>query len=182
MKSRKVILFGACLCVTALAVAALAVQTRKGKPVKFVPYTVTWQMTEYYADGRVVQSYTETRTTSRDGDWHSVIRFPNGKSVERIAEAVGGTFIVDPKTGERRPEGQFPERLRGDARGHRNCVRSERVLDQEVDILRFEKDGKSHELYHARRLNNDIIKTVYRDKDVTRVLEPMSIILEERKQ
>jgi hypothetical protein len=175
MKSYKRILLGAAVCVTTLAVAALAVQTREPKPHKFVPYTITWRMTEQYADGRVVQTYTETRSTSADGTWHSVILFPDGQSIERVAEA-GGIFGVDRRTGERRLQGQSSERLRGDARGHKNRVRSERVLDQEVEVLRFEQDGKSHELYHARRLNNDIIKTVYRDKDVTRVLEPISII------
>jgi hypothetical protein len=160
-------------------VAAFAIQAQQPKPAKFVPYTIRWQMTEYYTDGRVVQTYTETRTTTPDGNWHSVIHFPNGTTIERIAEAGSGVFGVDRRTGERRLQGQFPDRLRGDAQGHKNHVRSERVLDQEVEVLRFEQDGKSHELYHARHLNNDIIKTVYRDKDVTRVLEPVSIVLGE---
>lgn len=178
MKSDKRILFGATLCVATLAVAAVAVQTHKPAAAKVVPYTITWRMKEYYADGRVVQTYTETRSTSADGNWRSVILFPNGQSIERVAEA-GSIFGVDRRTGARRLQGQSSERLRGDARGHKNHVRSERVLDQEVEVLRFEQGGKSHELYHARRLNNDIIKTVYRDKDVTRVLEPISIILGE---
>jgi hypothetical protein len=171
--SHKRLVAGLLACGALLAVAALVALAQK--PKRVVPYTVTWQMTEYYRDGRVVQTYTETRSNYSDGNWRSVVRFPNGRAVERVAEAGGGVFGIDPKTGERRYQTPFPERLAGDAKRHPKWARTEQVAGYDVEVLRFEQDGKSHELYHAPALNNDIIKTVYRDQDVTRVLEPISV-------
>lgn len=177
MKSRKGILFGALICVATLSVAVLAMQGRQ-QP-RFVPYTITWQMTEYHSDGRVAPTYTETRSNYSDGHWRSIIRFPNGLTVERIAEPGKGVFAVDQKTGERRFNSPFPERLRGDPLRHETWARTERLDGYRAEVLKFGRGEKSHELYHAPRLNNDIVKTVYRDKEVTRVLEPILLLLGE---
>jgi hypothetical protein len=45
--------------------------------------------------------------------------------------------------------------------------------------LKYDQGDKTHELYRAPDLNGDIIKTVSRDKTLTRTLEPVSIILRE---
>jgi hypothetical protein len=58
-------------------------------------------------------------------------------------------------------------------------VRAETVLGYGTDVLKYEQGDKTHELYRAPDLNGDIIKTVYRDKTLTRTLEPVSIILGE---
>ncbi|MCA1642201.1 MAG: hypothetical protein LC785_09685, partial [Acidobacteria bacterium] len=61
----------------------------------------------------------------------------------------------------------------------KDYVRTETVLGYSAEVLRFEQGDRTHELYRAPDLNGDIIKTVYRDKTLTRTLEPVSIILGE---
>jgi hypothetical protein len=180
MRSYKAVPFGALTCAVALAAAAFAIRAQRPKPFGSVPYTITWQMTEYYSDGRVIPAYTETRSTYSDGRRRSVIRFPNGTIVERAAETGGEAFVVDGGAGGRRLQSPLQGRLKGDPRRHGKWARTEHLLGQDAEVLSFEVGAQSHELYHAPRLNNDIIRTVYRDNGVTRVLEPLSIVLGEQ--
>lgn len=179
MKSRNIALSGATLCTAVLAVAVVAIRGQKPKPAKVVPYTITWQMTEYHSDGRVVPTYTETRFNYSGGHWRSIIRFSNGMAVERVAESGKGVFVIDQKTGERRLNSPFPERMGVDPLWHEKWGRTESLAGHRAEVLKFKQEEKSHELYHAPHLNNDIVKTVYRDKEMTRVLEPIFLRLGE---
>jgi hypothetical protein len=179
MRNYRRILFGILISATVLTVAALALQPKKPKPTKFIPYTITWRMREQHSDGSVVDTYIEKRYYSSDGNWRGFIQFNNGFRVEREAESGRGVFVVDPKTKAKRLQSPFPERGNGDPKKDRNYARSESVLGHNADVLKFERGGATHELYRAADLNGDIIKTVYHDQTVTRTLEPVSIILGE---
>jgi hypothetical protein len=179
MKYRKVILLGIFACVAALAIAAFAMQAQKPKPAKFVPYTITWRMTERYNDGRVVDTYMEKRYYSSDGNWRGFSQSANGSRINRVGEAGSGVFIVDNKTKEKHFQSPFPGHPHDKPKESKNYARTETVLGYSVDVLRYEQGDKVHELYRAPDLNGDIIKTVYCDKDVTRTLEPVNIILGE---
>jgi hypothetical protein len=178
MKSHQRILLGFFICETALA--AFAMQARKEMPSpKFVPYTLTWRMRERYSDGRIVDTYMEKRYYSSDGNWHGFTQSATGSRMDRVGEAGRGVFIVDSKTKEKHFHSPFPGHPRDKPKESKDYVRTEMVLGYSADVLKYEQGDKTHELYRAPDLNGDIIKTVYRDKDVTRTLEPLSIILGE---
>jgi hypothetical protein len=179
MRNYRRILFSILISATVLTVAALALQPKKSKPTKFVPYTITWRMREQHSDGSVVDTYMEKRYYSSDGNWRGFIQFNNGFRVERVAESGRGVFIIDNKTKEKRLQSPFPERGNGDAKKDKNYARSESVLGHNADVLKYGQGDATHELYRAADLNGDIIKTVYHDQTVTRTLEPVSIILGE---
>ena len=175
MSTHKRTALAVALCVAPLALAAFAMQARR-EPPKYAPYTILWRMREQSRDGRVVDTYVERRYYTSDGNWRGFIQFNNGFRVERVAEAGRGVFILDSKTKERRFHSPFPERPRDEPKESKHYARTETVLGYSADVLRYEQGGKTHELYRATALNGDIIKTVYRDKTLTRTMEPVSII------
>ncbi|HVG28935.1 MAG TPA: hypothetical protein VM864_04370 [Pyrinomonadaceae bacterium] len=175
MKSHRRILSGVLIC--AAAITAFAMQARKEpRPPKFVPYTILWRMRERYVDGRIVDTYVERRSYSSDGNWRGFVQSAAGSRIDRVGEAGRGVFIVDGKSKEKRFHWPYPGHPRDKPKESKDYVRTEIVLGYSADVLRYEQEGKTHELYRAPDLNGDIIKTVYRDKDVTRTLEPVSII------
>lgn len=176
MNSFRRILLAVFICGGALA--AFAVQAHKQQP-KFVPYTIMWRMRVQYSDGRIVDTYIEKRYYSSDGNWRGFVQSAMGARIDRVGEAGRGVFIIDGKTKERRFQEPFPGHPHDKPKESKNYARTETVLGYTVDVLRYEQGDKTHELYRAPDLNGDIIKTVYRDKTVTRTLEPVSIVLGE---
>lgn len=176
MKTHTRTALGISICLASLTLAAFATQARKQPPPKVVPYTIAWRMREQYNDGRVVDTYMERRYYSSDGNWRGFIQFNNGFRIEKVAEAGSGVFIIDRKTKEKRLQSPFPERPNDKPKESKHYARTETVLGYSADVLKYDQGDKTHELYRAADLNGDIIKTVYRDKTMTRTLEPVSII------
>jgi hypothetical protein len=177
MRSHQRILLAVFVCAAALT--AFAMQARKAPPPKVVPYTILWRMREQYGDGRVVDTYVERRYYSSDGNWRGFVQSATGSRIDRVGEAGRGVFIVDAKTREKRFHSPFPGHPNDKPKESKNYVRTETVLGYSADVLKYEQGDKTHELYRAPDLNGDIIKTVYRDKTLTRTLEPVSIVLGE---
>lgn len=141
-------------------------------------------MREQYSDGRIVDTYIvdtymEKRYYSSDGNWYGFTQSATGARMDRVGEAGRGVFIVDSKTKEKRFHSPFPRHPRDKPKESKNYVRTGTVLGYSTDVLKYEQGDKTHELYRAPDLNGDIIKTVYRDKTLTRTLEPVSIIMGE---
>jgi hypothetical protein len=52
---------------------------------------------DYYDDGRIVETYTETRYVSGNGDWRSVKQFHGGPVKESVGIVGRGVFAVEKK-------------------------------------------------------------------------------------
>lgn len=180
MKMQRKFLIGLLICGTAIAVFAAA--SAELKPRKKFAYTINFKATDYYEDGRAVQSYNEFRYVSSKGKWRSLRVFPEGHQMEQVAEMGRGVFVVDHRAKKMFFLSPFsPDVI--DPLSHRKSpgfVREEYVAGYLTYVIRQNNGEASIDFYRAPEFNGEILKiTVRRPGMPTRIIEPVSIALGE---
>ncbi|HYY95850.1 MAG TPA: hypothetical protein VE713_15205 [Pyrinomonadaceae bacterium] len=151
----------AALAMTAGVLARTQLLKRRAE---FKPYTITWQVTDYDESGAVVNQYTQTRYTARDGRWYTIRKFSNGLRQEYFCVPGEGVFA----RGKDRllflseaPKGPPPAYTEEEVRRSPFFLRSDEVLGLKVFVAKS-GPGNLNEVYHAPGLNYDWIKRVER--------------------
>lgn len=147
----------------------------KSKPQIRVGYTIVWKGIFYDRSGNAQVAYTESRYVSSRGNFRSVKLYPDGRRWETIAEVGRGVFSI--RDGS--PTMQYRSPYVGSVVTPKNCARIELVLGYTACVQVSRTGTVMIERYLAFALNGDIIKHVYRDSSLTRILEPISITLGE---
>jgi hypothetical protein len=150
------------------------------RPGNRVAYTIVWHASVLFDDGRIADTFTETRYVSSRDSWRSVKVFSDGTEEESFAEKGRGMFVLDHS--ERmmyrvRPyrRSENPQRLLRSDR----YVATHNLLGHTVYQLRHREGDTEVEAFYSPDLNGDLIKQVVRRAGSTMMLEPKSISLGE---
>jgi hypothetical protein len=152
--------------------------------LKHPAYTITWQATDYDADGTATPLYSVTKYVSSSGNWRSVRHYPDGTVEETFAEVGRGTFAK---------RGQKLHYLSGASGGRAvtaegllkspDFLRTETVLGQQAIVVKAAGEKSDSpvraEFYCAPALGGDDIKVVLRRGEKTLMEEPVSLVFGE---
>jgi hypothetical protein len=173
-------LVGILICLGAIAVFAAA--KAELKPRKKLAYTINFKATDYYEDGRTVESYSESRYVSSKGKWRSLRVFPDGHQMEQVAEIGRGVFTLDHQAKKMfflspySPDVIDPLSYRKSP----DFIREEYVAGYLTYVLRQNNGDTSIDFYRAPEFNGEILKiTIRRPEIPTKIIEPVSIALGE---
>lgn len=171
------------LLVLTMIAAGVFARTALRKPAGFHPYTIVWRVTDYDSQGNATFRYTETRHADSKGRWHNVKEFPDGEDEVSFREPGRGLFMVDEKVNHLMSEAPVEPRVTTLAGWHNSpqFVREDNVAGLPVAVTRSSNGAGSPilELYHAPDLNNDIVKTIFTDGNIVRVIEPVQLSIAE---
>ena len=143
----------------------------------FTPYTIILRAVDKFDDGRINEVYTETRFVAGKDYWKSIKRFPNGKIVESFCD-LRGIFVIDQENRKLFFQGSpVLKLLKTDKPTHQNPLRTDNLLSYNVVIDEFQQENIDVKLYRAPTLNHALIKEIVHRKGVTRVVEPLSIVV-----
>lgn len=153
-------------------------------PEKRPAYTIVWEATDYYSDGRVIPNYTETRYVSSAGDWRAVRHYSDGRRSEEAFGEVGRGVYV--KRGEKLhfiSEFTAPPTLLSEQklRASPTYLRADRVLGYEAIVVSPGNSKSCSEFYRVPAFGGLTIKTVMclDETGSKMVLEPISLVLGE---
>lgn len=173
---RKRVLLFATIALASLG-AGMAVRARYQSSIKFKPYTITWQVTDYEKDGNAIPQYVEVRHQASDGKWHDVKKWTDGGTEESFAEPGRGVFairkdkLVFVSQALTKPNKATAEQWRSSPQ----FLRYDSVQGLPTVVIKVGGDNPAVEQYLAPTLNNDWVKVVMRYPDYTRVIEPILI-------
>lgn len=173
------------LTVLALVMVAAGVFARTvlRAHAKFRPYTIVWRVTDYDAQGNATFRYTETRYADSAGRWHNVKALAEGGREVSFREPGQGLFIEDEKVNHYVSGAPFEPQSTTLEEWHKSpqFVREDTIAGLPVAVTRVSNRPGDPvlELYHAPDLNNDIVKVVATQPNLTWVEEPVSLDLSE---
>ncbi|MDQ3474272.1 MAG: hypothetical protein M3447_11100 [Acidobacteriota bacterium] len=153
-------------------------------PEKQPAYTIVWEATDYYSDGRVIPNYTETRYVSSTGNWRAIRQYFDGRrSDESFGEVGRGVYL---KRGEKLhfiSEFTAPPALLSEQklRASSSFLRADRVLGYTAIVVSPANSKSCSEFYRVPSLGGLTIKTVMclDETGSKMVLEPVSLVLGE---
>jgi hypothetical protein len=167
---------GSVLLVAVLLVLSVA-GAANGQGNKRVAYTLRLRAVDYYDDGRVIETYNETRYVSANGDWKSVKQYHGGFVQESVGMVGRGVFLVDSKAKKLRFRAPYPSNSIPDAETRSRSNKVVKRLGYEAYVIRIPRGGNTMFITRAPALNGDVIEIMTRQAGFTRVVEPVSITI-----
>ena len=142
---------------------------------KRIAYTIVLKALDYYDDGRIVETYKETRYVSANGDWRSVKQFYRGFVQETVGIVGRGVFSVDKKAKKLRFHVPYSTNYVGEAVSRSRSAREVKLLGYDAYVKRIPRGGNTMFVTRAPGLNGDVIQIMTREAGFTRIVEPVSI-------
>lgn len=147
-------------------------------------YTIVWEATDYYSDGKATPNYTETRYVSSTGNWRGVRQYFDGRrSDESFGEVGRGVYL---RRGDKLhfiSEFTAPPALLDEQklRSSPAYLRADKVLGYEAIVVTSGNLKSCSEFYRVPALGGLTIKTVMclDESGSKMVLEPVSLVLGE---
>lgn len=148
-----------------------------GQGKKRVAYTLRLRAVDYYDDGRVIETYTETRYVSANGDWKSVKQYYGGFVQESVGMVGKGVFSIDSKAKKLQFRVPYPS---NDVPATETRSRAKKVvkrLGYDAYVIRIQQGGNAMFVTRAPALNGEVIEIMTRQAGFTRIVEPVSIAI-----
>lgn len=147
-------------------------------------YTVVWQATDYYSDGKVEFDHIETRYVSSTGNWRSIRHYADGKRDETFGEVGRGVFVIGRHKLHFLSEyGALPQALSEEQlRKSPNHLRADQILGYDAIVVSFGNRPRTcSELFKVPALGGEVLKTVICHNELgdKTVLEPIRLVLGE---
>lgn len=165
-------------CFIALLSAVLLlnlIAAGNGQEKKRTAYTIVLRALDYYDDGRIVETYTETRYVSGNGDWRSVKQFYGGPVEEAVGIVGRGVFSVDKKAKKLRFRVPYSTSYVAEMASGPRAARVVKLLGYDAYVVRIPRGANTMFVARAPALNGDVIQIMTRETGFTRIIEPVHI-------
>ncbi|HET9785623.1 MAG TPA: hypothetical protein VFP47_00730 [Pyrinomonadaceae bacterium] len=163
--------------VSALLVLNLALPASGQPEKKRVAYTILLRALDYYDDGRIVETYTETRYVSANGDWRSSKKFHGGPVKETVGIVGRGVFSVDKQAKKLRFHVPYSTNYAAEMASGPRAGKLVKFLGYDAYVVRIPRGANAMFVARAPALNGDVVQIMTRETGFTRIIEPVRIVI-----
>jgi hypothetical protein len=155
--------------------ASVGMITAQRATKSHTPYTIELRALDYFDDGRIVETYKETRYVSATGDWRAVKRYHGGVVHETIGIVGRGVFLVDRKGQKLRYLSPYPEKSPAEVSAGLRRSKQTTLLGYETHVKRIQHGDGVMFVGRASALNGDVVHILTRFPGFSRIVEPVNI-------